>query len=274
MPNIRRELARYNSFSQDLFKEANLFASASTVGLVGHAESNKRLDGVYGSGSLVVINSKYGVLTAKHVWKMFERNGEVTKISFSVLGYPHYIHEQKLYLTPYFPDNDVDICFIELTSKISGTIKACRNIVFFSIDERKQPNIEKIKENVLVTVGFPAENQPSNHETLNILRYYTHSTDYVKIDEIWDIIELDVEDNNSSGVLPRTFGGMSGGGVWSFNILFNDDSGEKKYWFENKDALLVGVNFYETVDGERRKIRAVGPNSIYKGMLNLVKNRF
>lgn len=67
---------------------------------------------------------------------------------------------------------------------------------------------------------------------------------------------------------------MSGGGVWCFRILFNDDSGERKVWFRNTDTSLVGVNYYQTdLDREKgiRQIKAVGPVSIYRGMTALVR---
>ena len=65
---------------------------------------------------------------------------------------------------------------------------------------------------------------------------------------------------------------MSGGGIWAFPILFNDDSDEKKYFFDNNDVRLIGVNYYQTdIKNNKRSIIAMGPNSILNGLCSLFK---
>ena len=192
--SVKKEQLRvkglYKDLPDELFTKTNEFTSDSTVGMVGHRETGEPIRGFYGSGSLISFNSIFGILTAKHVWDAFEKNTQATKISFSILGYPHLVHERKNHLRPYFPKNEMDICFLELPYQVSGTIKAHRT--FFPIVTKRLPSIEELKNNLSVTVGFPYEKQPLEKKTLNILQYYTHLKNYTEIDDIWDIIELEM----------------------------------------------------------------------------------
>jgi len=254
-----------------LFKEINAFTSDSTVALYGYSDSNKPIKGLISSGSLVTINSIYGILTAKHVWTEFRRRG-AKKIAFVILGYNHFISERLDYLKVRMPENEVDICFIEIPPPLLGMMTA--NRTFFPIDKNNMPNINLVKDFLWITVGFPAEIQPTEQKITKIYRYYTHVSDYRKISESWDIIELDVDGNDPTVDLPKSFGGMSGGGIWNFNVFYKYELGIQKFYITNnpKNSLLVGVNYYETIlaDGVR-KISGVGPISIYVGMTELVK---
>jgi len=261
----------YKYLPSTIFKSIDEYTSDSTVALLGYDDSDQLVQGVFGSGSLVKINSIYGVLTAKHVWNSFQKNIKIKKVSFCVLGYEHHIHERLENLRVYLPDEDVDICFIGLPPSILGIIKA--NSTFYPINKYNLPDIESIKDFLWVSVGFPIEIQPKQQRRMHILRYYTHLKEYNSISKKWDIIELDVEGIEPSK-LPKSFGGMSGGGIWNFNVFYNDDSGEKIFFTKNSvnESILAGVNFFETVVGGRiTRICGVGPVSIYLGMTDLVR---
>lgn len=275
-----REKVLYKDLPKDLFTKTNVFTSDSTVGMVGHRESGESIEGLYGSGSLVAFGSILGILTAKHVWDAFEKNSSATKVSFSIVGYPHYVHERKDHLrpyfpknkiaSPYFPDNEIDICFLQLPFTVTGTIGAHRT--FFPIVQDRLPSIAELLKNLFVTVGFPYERQEPTKKLLNILRYYTHVTNYTEIDEVWDVIELEVDYTHSNVSPPSSFEGMSGGGTWNFNVLFDYENDQRRYRFENIQTVLVGVNFWQTpIESSKRLIRAVGPRSIYLGMTKLIE---
>lgn len=260
---------RYSQFSDDVKKTINTFASKSTVALIGYDSNNIPIEGLMASGSFVIINNIYGVLTANHVWKSFTQKSTYT--SFCILDRAHYIHERTDYIKSHSPQNEIDICFIELPTTILGTIKAAS--IFHPILTENLIDIDMIRRNTCVTVGFPYEMQSFEDRKTHLFGYYTHITNYRKIFNDWDIIELDIETNQTKYKLPKSFGGMSGGGIWSFKCYFNDDKDDTKYFikYNPKDSFIAGVNYHqEASDGKITQIYGVGPVSIYSGMVKLV----
>lgn len=260
----------------ELRHEMTRFISDSTVAMFGHNKAHESLLGVYGSGSLVTINSIHGILTARHVWKSFQKNVHVSNISFSVTGRNDYIHEEMVHLRAYYSDDkDADICFVQLPQPILGTLKARRT--FYPIRYENLPAIEEIKQLMWVTTGFPFEWQPQNEKIARPIFYYTHLTNYKELEDGWDEIELQVNYDRSTKPLPNSLEGMSGGGIWNFRVFCNDEAGAMKYWIEKGERilrfnLLIGVNFCQTeMNNDSRKVRGMGPVSIYKKMTELVK---
>jgi hypothetical protein len=259
----------YNDLPSEIFKEVNAFTNDSTVALLAYDNDDQMIENLMASGSLVTVNSRHGVLTAKHVWKEFKK--QAAKVSFCVLGYNHYIHEKLEHLKVHIPEVDIDLCFIEIPPSILGKIRAIKT--FYPIEQDKITDIGVIQDYLWVTIGFPLLNLSRENRIVNIFRYYTHLVGHRRIADNWDVIELDVQTINSPPNLPRTFGGMSGGGIWNFNVFFNDDTGERKFFIKKntQDCVLAGVNYYEVVsEGKVCKISGIGPLSIYCGLTRLV----
>lgn len=251
------------------------FISDSTVAMFGHGKSHESLPGVYGSGSLVIVNSIHGILTARHVWETLWKNVRVSNISFSVTGKNDYIHEEKAHLRAYYSDDEnADICFIQLPQPVLGTLKARRT--FYPIRYENLPAIEEIRELMWVTAGFPLEWQPQNEKIARPIFYYTHVTAYRELEGGWDEIELQVNYDLSTKPLPSSLEGMSGGGIWNFRVFCREKAGLREYGIESgerilKSNLLVGVNFWQTeLKNKTRKVRGMGPVSVYKRMTELV----
>ncbi len=257
---------------EEIILDAMHFASDCSVALVGYSENNTPLLDVIASGTLISIQDRFGVLTAKHVWEMFKDHKDVHKIHFSILGYRHFIGEPKEFINPLVPDPKIDICFLELSPNLVSTIKAYR--MFYPIKQENVPTIDKIKDNLWLTVGFPAEMKSDEKKVVIPLRYFTNLVDYNSIENGYDEIELivDYEDSNK-GKIPLTFGGMSGGGIWNFKIYYNDDTGETKYFTGKSVAekLLVGVNYWETpIENGKRRVKGIGFASIYQNLFDAV----
>lgn len=265
-----KRIFHYEDIPSTVKKEIDRFTSDSTVAILGYDNNDNPIDGLLASGTFVIINSIYGILTAKHVWEKLKLKSTYT--SFCIVGMIHYLREKTEYLKCYIPDKDVDICFIEIPPTILGTIKAVRN--FHPILPENFLDIESIKDSMWITVGFPYLMQKFEEREINIFRYYTHVKNYKKISDDWDILELDIRTENGANELPKSFGGMSGGGIWNFKGFYNDDSGKVKFFIKHnlKDALLAGVNFRQECSNDKvDRICGVGPASIYFGMTKLVK---
>lgn len=270
MDTILRKIV-YRDLPPDVFAAINAHTSDQTVALMGYRSSDEHIDGLLASGSLVRVNSTYGVLTARHVWDMFEKKAD--KISFCVEKYVHYISERISHLRPFLPkDPDIDICFIGLPPTIIGTIKAKRT--FFQIGPDVIPDMKFIRKLSWVSVGFPASIQSKQADRIiQIFRYYTHVKNYNLISSEWDQVELDVEHIDPETNLPMDFGGMSGGGIWNANIACRHPSegNEFKIVKPGKDIILAGVNYYQKVESDHvTSILGLGPISIYKGLPILV----
>ncbi len=81
--------------------------------------------------------------------------------------------------------------------------------------------------------------------------------------------------DKENGSLPLSLVGMSGGGIWCFEVFFNDDSGEVKYFTKSglKHNILFGVNYYqsETIENSR-KISGVGCKVLYTDLYNAISS--
>ena len=86
----------------------------------------------------------------------------------------------------------------------------------------------------------------------------------------YDLIMVKISyDNSDRTVIPDSFGGVSGGGLWKFELYKVDGR------FEVRNNMFLGVAFYQTgLNDNIRHIRCYGWNSIYKTVYNNVISRF
>ena len=260
------KITTYNELPLKIKSEIIGLISFRTVALIGYNENHIRISNLLASGTFTTINSKYGVLTAKHVWDKFKK--KAFNISFSFLGKTHYTYERIEYLNCYAPENDkIDVCFIELSPRILGTIKAASD--FYPILSESYSESINIRKRLCITVGFPLEIQPRKENKIHILRYFTHIKQHYNLSKDWDRIELDIQENDKQKELPENFGGMSGGGIWSIKGFYN----EKGFFIRKNtiDFLLVGVNYFQkTSNGKVHTIYGIGPKTIYSRMTKLI----
>ena len=256
---------------ENVLKDAMNYVSDCSVALIGLSRDDKIISEAIASGTLISIKNIFGVLTARHAWEMFRDHSKVHNIHFSILRYPYFISELRSYINPIMPDIDADICFLELPARIVSTIKAYR--VFYPLKKENLPIIKNIKEDLWLTFGFPAEMKSDEKKIIMPLPYFTNIVTYSDDKNGYDEIELIVSYKDSNiDKIPKTLGGMSGGGIWNFKIFSNDDNEGVCFLGKSQsEKRLVGVNFWETSleDGERR-IKGVGPISIYHILFNKV----
>jgi len=265
------KILSYSNIPEDIKYKMDQLIRSSTTAILGFDENNAFINGLLASGTFVEINGKYGLLTAKHVYSAFKE--KATYMSFCILDIKHYVKEKIEYLRCYFPDNSSDICFIEIPTPILGTIKAVK--IFHPILKDNFSEIEAIKNNVWITIGFPLEIQSIEDKHLMNFTYLTHLTKYSNVTDIWDEVELDIHTKKLKPDFPKSLGGMSGGGIWNFHGYYNEIDGKLNFFIklDPKNALIAGVNFYQEFSQEEKvcKILGVGPRSIYQGMTKVVK---
>lgn len=257
-------MIKNNDLSPNLKKEIAQLTSKYSVALVGYDKFDKPVPNYIASGTFVKYNNIYGVITAKHVWEQFKR--KVAKVSFCFSGKEHYTWELVAHINFYSTqDKDADICFLQLTNRILGTIKA--TAIFYPLSSENYSNELELEKRMCISVGFPLSVQQPEIGKLQLLKYSTHIVNHKILNDNIDEIELAVDFYSQPDSFPKDFGGMSGGGVWSISLFKN----EKEYFIKKnyKDFLLVGVNYYQKIEnGFPRSILACGPHCIYAGLLN------
>lgn len=251
-----------------IFESSKLSINMSTIAINGHFSDNKPIRGAYGSGTLVRLNNIYGILTARHVWNSFEKDNEIEVLSISVYGNEKITLERKNHFRAFLPDEEQDICFLEIPVTIVGWLKA--NAFFFPL--KHGPLYKSLETNLIVLTGFPFVGLPTDKILFRILHFFIDYKYKTILSDEWDVIELEVDYNKNENLL-KTYIGVSGGGVWGFRIFHQDPFGNRGHYFKDEETYIAGVNFFQTkVINNVRHIKAMGPRSIYNGLYNYVIN--
>jgi hypothetical protein len=227
------------------------------------------------AGTLATIKGRKGVITARHVWQ------EITKheFLFIMLGrMPHILEVNLLYavVPPTQSRNakissDIpDLAFVILPEPSTNILEA-KSKVFLSIDKRLEMiSIQPLKNKIgyFALFGAPEQLIDYQHKHLPSFIYSTYISEYFQY-EGWDyqIMGIDLDKNIE---IPKSFCGMSGGGIWKVNFAVNDEKTMFAIKNPDKDIALVGVHFNQTaLPG--RQIVGHGPDSIYQALRSFIK---
>jgi hypothetical protein len=224
------------------------------------------------SGTLCSFSSKFGIVTARHVWdevriheKLLIMSGSASlQIKTADLNASVPKH------STIFPKTNArvpDIAFIHVDAEKKAQIEALGK-VFYSIDRRKEKTANICTESGYWTFfGNPNALIDRAHHTLKSFIYGTQATDNLVLDG-WDyiIIALNIPENPD---IPKDYSGVSGGGVWRTN--WGCDRERACFVVPNvfEDCIFSGVCFYQTGEKERSLI-AHGPISIYKMLFDFL----
>lgn len=230
-----------------------------------------------GSGTLVQIEDRYGILTAQHVtplWKKYKKIG----LNLGTFEHKPLIESITLPIVevgiPVSNSEGPDLAVIILPEYIIGTIKA-KNL-FWNISSNKQAILSKpIDLNICLSFFCGTIEEWTKTEesagTFDKLMSYRCLCGFTGIEDYWvkqefDYLKLSVLYKDRDD-LPVSFGGGSGGGIWGV-VLHRLDDGKITY----SKPLLLGVAFYQTeIQDELRSIIGHGWLSIYEKVPNVVK---
>ena len=234
-----------------------------------------------GSGTLVHKGGQYGILTAHHCLHQISPEFELGRLNSDKLicvlkgGNPvvienYEISEMQLAYPEdkSYGESGPDLTFINIPDgpRLS-TFKAISS--FWSLDTEPDKIKKKFCDagNMLVNLGFPEADyiiestEKSVSQKIKLMSYINVlANDDVKYINEWDYI-----DSNCNYVCakeaPRSFRGLSGGGIWAIKLKFDKDIEE----FGIRDFALVGTTFYQTaIENEMRSLRGHFIGSIYK----------
>lgn len=255
---------------EDSIKRA---VSRHSVGLVILDSNDNYLN--VASGTLVFVNGRPAILTARHVIDKVQDN-----LGLVLTDYKHKFVLERNFLefacAPRSSDEssgpDIGVIYINKNGPKLNTIKAIKS--FFNLDYHAglvhNKKIDILDTMVWAVFGIPAELSNINlHQQTHFAHVYlVPNPDYFQRDG-YDYYEFDFRSPHP-GRVPSSLGGMSGGGVWHAGVLHNS-SNNKVYIPEDSDWLiLLGVNYCERpFSGGGIRLYTHGPESIYVKLLEV-----
>lgn len=260
----------------DLFEAISTDLVRHTIGFVRIDETPNGPDIVLlGSGTLIKVGGTYAVLTAHHVLEVLPATGRLSIILSD------FIHKDNIDIQglEYFEiargpkgSDRPDIGAIIIAPNIAASIQSNQaNKVFYNLDIRRDfllntpPNLGN---GVWFINGFIAEGTITklDQDGYAIMKGFQNlsgqcSPERPVVVGNHDYFSFPVSQGGSS-VAPKSFGGMSGGGLWQV-LLTLDSNGNLCH----KYPFLSGVVFYQkfdTIGGPAARCHCHGRLSIYQ----------
>ena len=227
----------------------------------------------FGSGTLITKNGKVGILTARHCVTEMHRKSRghdtvvlVLRDARAVYLPPDSLIEHRL-TTRSSDEYGPDLDFLEVAPcDQQRTILAIASVWPLKGDVDTLLREFGTEGSLLASVGFPEERCNTIPLSTGFRRRAYHLTcshviqrgDIIEKDG-WDYIQskcVYCEEND----LPKSFGGASGGGIWSIRVIRDEITGKLII----RKRALVGVAFYETgIEKNEQFIRGHFIRSVY-----------
>ncbi len=227
-----------------------------------------------GSGTFVSISNTSGILTAAHVVEKLMKEKSVGRpysLGLILRDYPHQYFIDSDYLEPMIiakgqiDCEGPDLGFIVLPLSELGTIKAIKN--FHNLDRNRERILTmppKFSAGLWAICGVPDEKTiDAPEQNFDPHKRFLMLVGFGGIRGTYTVGEYDYCDmkvkHDSSPIIPDSFGGASGGGLWQIPLRKSSEE-----TIEPIEYILSGVVFYETGrEGLYQSVKCHGRNSIY-----------
>jgi len=230
-----------------------------------------------GSGTLVQIGEQHGILTAHHVITGLPKIGKLGLVlSWDLHQFTLDATNVAMLPLARGPDDSrgPDLGFVALAAPDVETIAAKKS--FLNIESARKKVVETkpdIQDGVWAIVGFLDEEtkkEPPQRGYTDVRAFRCFPifgfVEPCYREGSFDYYEFPFPRGEGS-VAPKSFGGMSGGGLWQVPM-----SKRKDGQFEAEAFLLSGVAFYEvTSDKDEGTIRCHGRRSVYRKLPELLE---
>ncbi|GEM_PF-683484 len=256
---------------EDLMVQILNTVARYSVGLIAINLKDYGEEGIFiGSGTFIKIDKRFFILTAAHVISSKIFNGsQAIGLSFSPDVHNFRIDKQYLSIcyewNKQYQSKGPDLGLIELPLNHIGTIQAKKN--FWNLQNQKDIvlGLPYANNGVWAICGCAHEftdfktNERGYSKVMTFHHYLWFSgIESESVVDDYDYFETSVN-YESRDDLPKSFGGLSGGGLWQIPLFKQKDG---KITFD--DPILSGLAFYQTeVKNNMRFIRCHGRNSIY-----------
>jgi hypothetical protein len=223
-----------------------------------------------GSGTLVQMCNRTGILTCAHAADTL-RTGQEFGLGLQTPN-SSYWHLPKIPVSQVRKfvigsgnesRSGPDIAFIELPEEIASSIKARASVLNLDHERYSAAGYQvqnQMGYNVIVGSVEKLNSRVKLNEQSDELHNHTiiiagTASNYSSTNGTYDVIEF-VTDLTNSPKNVSSFGGVSGGGLWT--VYVEDDGYQLKY----RDKRLHGVAFLEEI-GPPRKIICNGPSAVF-----------
>jgi hypothetical protein len=193
-----------------------------------------------GSATLVAVEGANYILTAAHVW---ETLGSAERIGVSIKEYSRYLFLMKTKTIARFGPQRLergeewgpDLCFLRIPSEYVGSIKACRTFYNLAKERHPPPGSDTLETWVLMGAAEADGTITKTHTRLRISANFFRESGTVRERDGFDYLDMGV--NLSLPGVPKSFGGVSGGG---WRVFWSPPAGKLV-------PVLKGVAFYESL---------------------------
>lgn len=259
----------------------------------------------FGSGTFATIDKHHGVLTATHVVKngmehakraqAFENetrpkqkktDGEgKLKLSLKIADHPHSFSLPFSLIDPVMIGDGADkpygpdLAFIPIPKEFVAQVSARRS--FWPLTKEPETRLSEFDHCIgfVVVIGLPDERkkvQPGSHGftqlmELNVEGHFGVVDAHRRVGE-FDYLDIAVGNKNHP-LVPQSYRGVSGGGVWQ--VVFGKKASDPEQKLIYLPPALVGVSYYEyeLKDGTIA-LHAHGPESVYRNIVRAVRDKF
>jgi hypothetical protein len=268
------EKIQIKDLPQELFEEIEDKIKPYVIGLLGvNVNTSGEEAELVGSGTLVQVANKYGILTARHVTQ------ELKKFHKVGLNLGTFVHRFAIDIA-FLPIVDIgsrvgddigpDLAVIILPEIHEGTIKAKKsfwNLSYYGKTISSEPLVKDLSTHLWIVCGFVGVWTRNEGPTdgFDKTKNCCCLCGFTGAEEYWtqrgfDYLKLSVLYENTAD-LPLTFGGVSGGGIWKAELSRSNDGKISC----SKDPLFLGVAFRQTpIQNSLRSIIDHGWRSIYE----------
>jgi hypothetical protein len=221
----------------------------------GSAQERLRLAG---TGTLVMVDGKYFILTALHVWEEVLKSADRIGITVKENTVHRTVIDRGAVAAfgwsrpTEWSEWGPDMVLLSVPAEDVGRISAYR--CFWNLASRIEINAEVLEVRILMGTPAALGTITDTYADLQINGMFLGPETHHTRGEL-DYLDYEID---LSFPVPRNFGGVSGGGVWQVYVYWTP-SGEEVDW----KMSLHGVAFYQLpIVAERTTIRCHGPQTI------------
>jgi hypothetical protein len=243
---------------------------SSTVALfaVFNDKNGNRLE-LAGTGTLISVGQSHFILTAAHVWHKALKSAVKVGISITDDINHRFLMDVKTIVpcgpakTNGWDEWGPDIIFLRIPTEHLETIKAYKSLYDPKIDGNravKTDRIDRIEVDVLMGTPHALGKFTKTHADVQIAGFFTLGAARYHTRGGFDYFDCVID--SSYPEIRKSFGGVSGGGLWAVRLYSSPTSGTIE-WIRT----LEGVAFYQLPDDNGRpSIRCHGPEAIRAAM--------
>lgn len=234
-----------------------------------------------GSGTLVTIGNRFGILTAAHVLESLPDKGEIGIAVFNDASRPFGKRKIEMAYTTKilikgkaYTENGPDLGFLDIPKELIGNLRATNS--FINLNKERALVLKRnrpAKGVVCVVMGAVAEFASEEVDLQKRQKLITVKGLFLdgqasKKESLQNLIEFKLA-RHADMPKPNSYRGVSGGGFWC--AYYN---AKKKSSPQFVKLRLLGVAFYELAQGKKIKIICHGPRGIYGKLINAVERHF